>query len=124
MREAQQQMDACNSPSHTCRGHVGFHHDLADLLLKPHVQHAVRLVQDEEPAAAQRDAPPLHQVLQAPRRGHQEVAAPVELGELGADVRTCEPGRRRRSHTRWPKQKNSRELILPRQGIITLKCEL
>jgi hypothetical protein len=54
--------------------------------LKTHVQHAIGLVQHEEAGHAQGDAAAVHEVVQTPRRGHDEIAARGQLGELRAQV--------------------------------------
>ena len=56
--------------------------DLLDVGDEAHVEHAVRLVDDEDLHAHQHDAAALEVIEQAPRRGDQHVDAAVELLHL------------------------------------------
>ena len=60
--------------------------DAADLRLEAHVQHAVGLVQHEEPDALEIDPTALDQVHEATGGGDEEVAATLQFAELVADV--------------------------------------
>ena len=66
--------------------HVRAGDDLSDLRLEPHVQHAVGLIEDEELDHRQRDAASLEEVDQAAGSGHEDVAPPLDLPQLIADV--------------------------------------
>mmetsp|Transcript_39476 Transcript_39476/g.100069 ORF Transcript_39476/g.100069 Transcript_39476/m.100069 type:complete len:237 (+) Transcript_39476:427-1137(+) len=60
--------------------------DLSDILLKAKVHHSVSLIQAKIPAAVQRHALLVQQVLQAPGSGHDDVAPAAQDVCLRADV--------------------------------------
>ena len=56
--------------------------DAPDVVDEAHVEHAVGLVEDEEADGVERDVALADQVEQAPRRGHEQVDAPLERLDL------------------------------------------
>ena len=61
-------------------------HDAADAGPKAHVEHAVRLVQDEDLNVAEVDVVVFHEVDETSRRGHEQVAAGVERADLAVEL--------------------------------------
>ena len=61
-------------------------HDAAHAGPKAHVKHAVRLVQDENLHVAEVDVVVLHEVDEAARRGHEQVAAGLERADLTVEL--------------------------------------
>jgi len=58
--------------------------NVLDLWTEPHVQHPVRLVQDQGSDPAQIHVPLLHVIIEAPRRGGNDLEAFLERLDLGA----------------------------------------
>jgi len=67
-----------------------FPQNRVDVLLKPHVEHFVRLVQNNAGNLRQTDGPPVDQIQQPPRSGHDNSGALFDLphlcGNAGAAV--------------------------------------
>ncbi|CTQ48296.1 hypothetical protein JDO7802_00298 [Jannaschia donghaensis] len=63
-----------------------FHRDLLQRMDEPHVQHLIRLVQNQEMALGQVDGPTVHQVDQATGCRHQQVDAPLQPLDLRVDA--------------------------------------
>ena len=58
----------------------------ADLGLKTHVKHTISLVEDQVLDVAQRDATSLYEIDQSSGGGNKQIAATLNLAELGADI--------------------------------------
>ena len=69
--------------------HVAPLHQVADLRLEAHVEHAVGLVEHEVAHAREADLAAVVQVDEAAGRGDQQVAAQVQVFHLGLDVRAA-----------------------------------
>ena len=61
-------------------------HDLPDVRQKAHIEHAVRLVNDEDLQVGEADGALVRQINQASRTGHGDFCACTELLDLGALV--------------------------------------
>ena len=59
--------------------------DELNVLSEAHVEHSISLVQNEELDVGEVEVAVLDKVLQTPRRGHQDVAAALQLVQLVAD---------------------------------------
>lgn len=70
------------------RRHVLALHNTANLGFETHVKHAVSFIQDQVLDVAKRDTATLEKVDQTTRSGNQQVAATLNLTQLGANIGT------------------------------------
>ena len=71
------------------RWHGVLLHDAADLRLEAHVEHAVSLVEHQVLDKVEANAAAFHQVHQAARRSHHELAAALNVAQLVDNVRAA-----------------------------------
>jgi hypothetical protein len=68
--------------------------DLLDILDKTHVQHPVRLVENQNLHLGKIQGLLIQMVDEPPRGGHHDIQAPADFIDLGADLDPPEDGRR------------------------------
>lgn len=76
------------SLSFSAAGHIFSFHNLADLRLETHIEHAISLIQDQVLDQRKRNSSSLQEVHQTARSGHEDITSSVEILELLSRVGT------------------------------------